>query len=122
MTQTATALYTFFSAFDIPAFVESTEPDGTPAPYITYELLNPDWRSNGAPIHARVWYRSTSFVEIAHKVDEIAAAIGEGISIKTNSGAVYLWRDENWAQFQPFEGDPTLKCAYLSLIIQANTD
>lgn len=120
MTQTAQALYSFFSGFEIPAFVESTEPDGTPAPYITYELASPDWRENMA-IHARVWYRSTSFAEIAAKVDEIGAAIGEGISIKTESGAVYLWRDENFAQFQPMAGDTTLKCAYLSLIIQANT-
>ena len=122
MKQVATALYSFFSSFEIPAFVESTEPDNTPAPYITYELLNPDWRADGTPIHARVWYRSTSFVEIAEKVDEIGAAIGDGISIPTESGAVYLYRDGNWAQMQPMEGDPTLKCAYLSLIIMAHTN
>lgn len=121
MTQTAQALYAFFSSFNIPAYVEYTEPDNAPAPYITYELAEPDWRGR-ASIHARVWYRDTSFVAIAQKVDAISAAIGEGISISTDSGAVYLWRDDNWAQFQPMEGDPTLKCAYLSLIIQAHTN
>lgn len=120
MTQTAQALYAFFSGFGIPAYAEYTEPDGAPAPYITYEVLEPDWR-DAAPVHARVWYRSTSFVEIARKVDEIRAAIGEGVSLTTESGAVYLWADTTWAQFQPMEGDPTLKCAYLSLIIQAAT-
>ena len=121
MTQTAQALYAFFSAFQIPAYVESTEPDGALPPYITYELTEPDWRGR-ASFHARVWYRSTSFSEIAAKVDEIRAALGEGVSIATESGAVYLWADDNWAQFQPMDGDPTLKCAYLSLIIQANTN
>ena len=121
MKQTAQALYAFFSSFTIPAFVEYTEPDNEPAPYITYELAEPEWRGQ-MPIHARVWYRSTNFVDIAEKVDEIGAAIGEGISIPTASGAVYLWKDTNWAQFQPMEGDPTLKCAYLTLIFEAHTD
>ena len=121
MTQTAQALYSFFRAFMIPAYVDSTEPDGALPPYITYELISPDWRANQTPIHARVWYRDTSFAAIAAKVDEIRAALGEGVSIATESGAVYLWADDNWAQIQPMEGDPTLKCAYLSLIMQANT-
>lgn len=121
MTQTAQALFTFFNSFDIPAYVESTEPDDSPPPYITYELVEPDWRGK-ASIHARLWYRSTSFVEIAQKVDEIRTAIGEGISIPTDTGAVYLWADDNWAQFQPMEGDPTLKCAYLSFVLMAHTN
>lgn len=121
MTQTAQALYSFFSGFTIPAFVENTEPDNTPAPYITYELAEPDWRGSAA-LHARVWYRDTSFVAIAHKVDEIRNALGEGVSISTESGAVYLWADDNWAQFMPMAGDPTLKCAYLSFVLQAITN
>lgn len=121
MTQTAQALYSFFGSFGIPAYVEYTEPDGAALPYITYELTEPDWRSQ-ITMNARIWYRSTSFVEIAQKVDEIRAALGEGISIPTDSGAVYLWADDNWAQFQPMEGDPTLKCAYLSLIIETHTN
>lgn len=121
MTQTATALYTFFSSFGIPSYVEYTEPDNAPAPYITYELVYPDWLGQ-APIHARIWYRDTSFTAIAGKVDEIKAALGPGVSIKTESGAVYLWPDDNFAQIQPFDGDPTLKCAFLSLIIQAITN
>lgn len=121
MTQTAQALYWFFNGFGIPAFVEYTEPDDEKPPYITYELAEPDWRGK-SPIHARVWYRSTSFAGIAATVDAIRAALGEGVSIQTPSGAVYLWADDNWAQFQPMEGDPTLKCAYLSLIVQAATN
>lgn len=120
MTQTAIALYTFFSAFGIPAFVENTEPDKTPAPYITYELAEPDWRGSHT-LHARVWYRSTSFTEICNKVDEIREALGEGISISTDSGVVHLWADDVWAQFMPMAGDPTLKCAYLSFVLKAFT-
>ena len=120
MTQTAIALYTFFSAFGIPAFVENTEPDKTPAPYITYELAEPDWRGSHA-LHARIWYRSTSFTEICEKVDEIREALGEGISIPTHHRAASGSADDDWANFPPIHVYPTLKCAYLSLVMQAHT-
>ena len=120
MTQTAIALYTFFSSFGIPAYVESTEPDNAPAPYITYELAEPDWRGSHA-LHARVWYRDTSFTAITAKVDEIREALGEGVGVTTDSGMICLFADDDFCQFIPMEGDPTLKSAYLSLILQAYT-
>ena len=121
MLNVATALYSFFSSFNIPAYAENTVPDGTQMPYITYRMVQPDWRSKTS-MYARVWYRSTSFIEVATKVDEIRQALGEGISIKTDDGAVYLWSDEIWCQFMsPEDADPTLKCAYLNFVMQANT-
>ena len=120
MTQTAQALYAFFSSFSIPAYSENTEPDNAAPPYITYELVEPEWRENMS-FHATLWYRDTSFAAISAKVDQIRDALGEGISIKTQSGAVYLWRDTHFAQIESMDGDPTLKRGYLSLIMQANT-
>lgn len=121
MVNVAVALYHFFSQFGIPAYAEDTVPDGTAMPYITYLVAQPDWRVNTS-IYARVWYRSTSFVEICGVVDAIRRALGEGVSIKTDEGAVYLWPDDTWCQFMPpEEADPTLKCAYLSFVMQANT-
>ena len=120
MTQTAQALYAFFSSFSIPADVENTEPDDAAPPYITYELVEPDWRENMS-FHATLWYRDTSLAAISAKISEIRTALAEGISIKTESGAVYLWRDGNFAQIQSMDGDPTSKRGYLSLIMQANT-
>lgn len=120
MMQTAEALYDFFSAFGIPAYAESNEPDSASLPYITYELAEPHW-TESTNIHARVWYRSTSFAEIFEKVDEIKEALGEGVSIPTPTGAVYLWPDTDFAQIQPMEGDPKLKCAFLSFVISAHT-
>lgn len=121
MKQGAQALYSFFSSFGIPAYVEYTEPDGANPPYITYELIDPDWRGK-AQLHARVWYRDTSFIALAETVDRIRAALGEGVSIKTPSGAVYLWAADAWAQIQPMEGDRTLRCAYLSMIYEAHSE
>lgn len=126
MTETLKALYAFFSRFNLPVYPENSVPDVdddgvkvTP-PYITVQLVFPDWRE-AMPFYARVWYRSDKYVAIAQKVDEIAAAIGEGVSVPTESGAVYIFKNERFAQFQPMAGDVTLKCAYLSMEIHAIT-
>lgn len=119
MTETAQALYLFFSAFNLPAYTEFSMPDDAVMPYITYELAEPHWKSR-TMIHARVWFRSVSFVEISNVIDRIKAAIGEGISIPTDSGVVYLFPDDNFAQFMPQE-DPSIKCAYLSFIVHSET-
>jgi len=120
VTNVAIALYQFFSGFGLDAYVEYNVPDDAALPYITYQLVAPDWRDS-AMMYARVWYRSTSFASINAKVDEISAAIGEGVSIPTDGGAVYLGKGSPFRQYQPMEGDDTLKVVYLNLIINAIT-
>lgn len=120
MTNTAKALYQFFSGFGIPAYVEYAPSDDAVLPYITYQLIEPAWNEVGT-IYARVWYRSTSYTAINAKVDEIRAAVGEGISLPTENGAVYLTPGSPFAQNMPMEGDDTLKVVYLLFNIQAPT-
>ena len=120
MTNVATALHTFFASFGIPDYVENTVPEDATFPYITHQFVQPEW-SSSAPFYARVWYRSLSIGGLCAKVDEIAAAIGEGVSIPTSDGAVYITKDALFDQYMPFEGDDMLKTAYLRMIIQAVT-
>jgi len=120
MTNVSKALYQFFSGFGIPAYVEYTPPDDAALPYITYQDIVPEWRGE-AQIYARVWYRDTSFVAINAKVDQIEAAIGEGVSIPTSGGAVYLSKVSPFGQNMPMEGDDTLRVKYLLFNLQAPT-
>lgn len=120
MTNTAKALYSFFSSFGLHAYVEYNPPSDATLPYITYQLIEPEWRDT-ATMYARVWYRSTSFAEINAKVDEISAAIGEGITLPTATGVLRLYKGTPFAQYMPMEGDDTLKVVYLSMIIHAHT-
>lgn len=130
MTNTAQALHDFFSGFDLLAFPEYYVPDTYPdehgdmqpvtLPYITYQVIEPDWRESGS-FYARVWYRSTSYSAISAKVDQIKNAVGEGVSLPTEHGAVYLAPGNPYVQYMPMEGDDTLKVAYLSFYIQAIT-
>lgn len=119
MTNTAQALYQFFSGFGLQPYVEENVPKGTEPPYITYELKEPDWRAPTS-LRARVWYRSSSYVDISAKVDQIKAAIDEGISIKTNGGKIVIEPDMNFVQYQPTD-EVTLKVAYLSMVFHAHT-
>lgn len=120
MTNTAKALYQFFSGFGLPAYAEYNVPDEAVLPYVTYQLIEPGWDAVGT-IYARVWYRSTSFTAINAKVDQITAAVGEGVSLPTDGGAVYLTKGAPFAQYMPMEGDETLKVEYLLFNIQTPT-
>ena len=115
---TARALYSFFSGFGIPAYVENTVPDGAELPYITYELLKPD-RLSQASFTARIWYRDTSFAAITAKADAIRRVIEGGHSIPTSDGALRIWPDNTFLQFQPPD-EPELKIAYLMMILETD--
>lgn len=117
MKDTAAALYGFFSSFGLPAYVENNVPDNAALPYITYELKEPE-PGERASMTARVWYMDTGFAAITEKVDEIKEAVRYGASIPTDTGAVWIWPDNPFCQFQPPD-EPKIKIAYLLLIIGA---
>lgn len=122
MTETASALYGFFSGFGLPAYISGNIPDNVQMPYITYDLIEPEAMSTGL-INASVWYRDTGVQAISAKVHEIKTAIGKGTSLPTESGAVYLFPEKN-GSFGRIMNDPNreTKRALLSIIIMSNTD
>lgn len=119
MTEIAQALYRFWSSFNLPAYVEDNVPVEAELPYITYTLADSGWR-NASTHQARVWYRSTSYVEVAGKVDEILHSIGEGLVLHTSDGGVVIRPGDPLAQFQPMEGTD-LKVAYLNFQLNCFT-
>lgn len=121
MTETARALQDFFGSFGLSAFVEFDVPKKAELPYITYQLVEPNWRDS-ATLYARAWYRSKSFVDINAKVDQIKRAVGEGIPLSTESGVIWLFKGNPFAQNMPMQGDPTLRVIYLNFNIHALTD
>ena len=120
MTKTAQALYTFFSGFGIPAYAEYAVPDSAELPYITYQVVEPDWRDE-ATFSARVWYRDTSFASLNATVDAIRQAVGEGKRLATTGGAVFLFKGTPFVQIMPMEGDDTLRVAYVNFGMHAVT-
>lgn len=119
MRELAKALYSFLSSFNIPAYVEDNLPEDASLPYITYTLSKPDWK-DPTSIQVRVWYKSNSYLTLMQKVDEIAEAIEEGYSVKTETGNVVIYKDMNFVQIQPFIEESKLRVAYLNLIVYAH--
>ena len=125
MKNTAKALYDFWNSFGIKAFPEDQIPDdlegeGIILPYITYQLIKPSWRTQ-VSTYAKVYYHDTSYEDITTVVDSIESRIGEGVLLPTDGGFLLLFTDNNFCQFT-VTGDPAVKMAYLSLILEANTN
>lgn len=81
----------FWGSFGIPAYDENTafkEGEMPAYPHITYEALN-GVMGQVLPISASIWYRSTSWVEISQKADEILQAVKYGQIIAVDNG--YFW-------------------------------
>lgn len=97
----AAALYNFFSGFDIPAYEENSVYDMEPAPaypYLTYEVATDSFEGNDVPLAFSLWYRSTSWVGINAKSDEISAAIGRGKITPCDGGSILIHRGHPFAR------------------------
>lgn len=118
MRELAKTLYEFWNGFGIPAFPEGYADEKTPLPYITYQLLKSNWRTQTA-MTARLWYYDTSYDAVTTKLDQIEQAIGEGISLPCGNGFVFIAKDVNFAQFVPTEDD-MLKSVYMQMVYEVN--
>ena len=90
MLNTAKTLKTFFSAFSIPAYAESSVPESTQLPYITYQLIEPEWDEQ-ASFFCQVWYRKNQLSALLTKADQIVAAIGTGKLFEQESGYLAIY-------------------------------
>lgn len=120
MDDVATALHKFFGSFDLPDYVEYNEVEDAQLPYITHQLIQPDWGVNQS-LTAKLWYNDPDYPRITAKVKEIRKVLGNGVSFRLDDGVMYLWADSNWAQNYITDDEPNLKCMLLSFIIQVES-
>ena len=113
MINTAQALYSFWSGFGLPAYTVNTVPDEMTTPYITYSLTETEPLESSTH-YAQIWYRSTSNTEILSKVDEVKAAIGNGVRIDCEGGYVVIRPATPLVQLMVDE-DPENRYAYINL-------
>ena len=115
MTDTAQALYQFWSGFGLPAATINTVPDDWDVPYITYSLVETE-PVEPATHYAQVWYRSTSNAAMLAKVDEIKNAIGTAAVLKCDGGYVVLRPSTPYVQLGTGENQED-RYAYINLQI-----
>lgn len=115
MTETARALYEFWSGFGIPAFSAGSVPVEQDLPYITYSLVETE-PLEPSTHYAQVWYRSKSNAALLAKVDEIKQDLGDGVLIACDGGYISLRPITPFAQLM-VDVQPDVKYAYLNMQI-----
>lgn len=121
----AAAYYNFWSQFGIPAFDESSVPDGSDAvgfPRITYEFGTDAFSDSGVALTASLWFRSPSWVEINATVDAISAVIGRGgVMYPCDGGNFWITRGSPWALRMGDENDDKIKRCVFNVLVHWNT-
>ena len=113
-------LYNFWSGFGIPAYDENTVPDEAVMPYITYEVSDSFFGAmTDMSQSASIYYRSTSWVEISEKADQIAEFIGRGgRMLAVDGGAIWIKRGSSWAQRMPETADRMVRRIVLNYEVE----
>ncbi len=103
----AQAIHSFWSSFGLPAYDQSSVPNGKGGavmPYITYEVKTDNIDSE-VMLTASVWYRSYSWEAVTLKSDEVAQRIGEILPIPLDNGYCWIKRGVPFAQRMSDEDD-----------------
>lgn len=111
----AQAIYNFWSGFGLPAYDETTVPDGAVLPYITYSVYT-DSIDYPLTINASIWDKSTSWEFVSKKAEQIAKYLVEMYppSIQLDKGRLYLAKGSPFAQRMPDE-DELIRRIYLTV-------
>lgn len=115
----ASALYNFFSSFDIDAYEETLVPTGDEAPkfpYLTYQLIT-DSFDNEVLIPVSLWYRSeASLLALNTKTEEISQRIGRGgVFLDCDGGKIWIKRGSPFAQTMSDPEDNTIRRKYINI-------
>lgn len=111
----AAAIYEFWNSFGLEAYEENSVPDDAAFPYITYQLVT-DSFDYGNIMTASLWYRTSSWLDINAKTEEISQTLGRGGKmIPCDDGAVWLKRGSPFAQNMGDESDDLIKRKYLNI-------
>lgn len=104
----AGAIYNFYNSF-LTAYEENSVPTDATFPYITYQFVS-DSFGNEVAILFSLWYRSTSWVDINAKTEEISKAIGRGgVFLDCDGGKIWIKRGTPFAQNMGDESDDLIK-------------
>lgn len=108
----------FWNSFELLAYDETTVPDGTPFPYITYEASE-DFFNHPVAASASLWYHSPSWAGITEKEREIANEIGLGGNVLPfDGGALWIKRGNPWAQRMDDPSDRLIRRIVLNIEIE----
>ena len=108
------ALNSFFTLFQVPVYPEDFILEKAALPYITVQPVIPKGWNETTQFHARLWYPSDGGkLPVLRKTDEIRTALGDGLTIECEGGAILLCAGSPWAQSMDNPAEKYL-CTYLN--------
>lgn len=111
-------LHAFWSGFGLKAYDENSVPDEAKLPYITYEA-SVDSFGYGVALTANLWYRSSSWVDITAKEQQISDFITRGgRMIAYDGGAMWIQKASPWAQRLEESSDAGIRRIVLNIMIE----
>lgn len=80
----------FWNSFNLTAYDEGCVPDKANLPYITFNIGEDDF-NYPVSLTASIWYRSSNWVDITNKADEISDKISRGGTVVNyDDGALWI--------------------------------
>lgn len=120
----AAAIYQFWTGFGLNAYEQTAVPTGDDAPelpYITYEFVSDGFGIEVA-LSASLWYRSTSWVEVNAKAEEIARRLGVGgVVVPCDDGLIWIKPGQPFAQNMSDPNDGMIRRKYINILVEYNT-
>ena len=108
----------FWNSFGLKAYDESSVPDKTPFPYITYEVST-DSFGNTLAQTASLWYRSSSWSAITEKAKDIEEFITRGgRMVAYDGGSMWIQKASPWAQRMNDPSDEMIRRIVLNITIE----
>lgn len=112
----AQAIQAFWESFGVPAYEESTVPDGAVTPYITYSMVA-DSIGHPIPMTGSIWDKTYSWERVSRIAEQISNALVQVKSIPLDTGYVYITRGTVFAQRMTDEDD-TVRRIYVNLMVE----
>ena len=111
------AYYEFLTGFGWEVYDQYTVPDNAPLPRITYDMYYAEFEG-AVTLSISLWDRSTSWVSVTEKADEIYKAIGLGGKIiPYDDELIWVKRGSPFAQRMGDEDD-TIRRIYIILDVE----
>lgn len=112
------AIHSFWNSFGWNAFDENSVDTGEFAPQTPYITYSAQIGSMGQflTFTASLWDKSTSWVNVSDKADEIAERIGYGYElVQIDDGYLYITKGQPFAQRMSDPNDAEIKRIYIIL-------
>ena len=104
----------FFSQFGT-AYIETSVPEGTEFPYITYKCGSEDWK-NKALISCSIYSKSSSYKEVSEIAEKILDSARDGVIIDIEGGYLCIYLGEPEFQIVP-NTDYNIRQGYINLVV-----